>query len=58
MVVRFLNISMWNDIERKGLEPTSQYLDIIDVTTPTITRVTYRVTELFNFKLMNYAVKN
>ena len=34
--------------ERKGLTPSSQYLDIIDVTAPTITRVTHRVTELFS----------
>ena len=31
----------------KGLTPKSQNPDIIDVTAPTITRVTHRVAELF-----------
>ena len=37
------------EASRKGLESSPQYLDIIDITAPTITRVTYRVTELFCF---------
>jgi hypothetical protein len=44
--------------ERKGLEPYSQYLDIINITTPTITRVTHRVTELFYFDSNELCIAN
>jgi len=47
-----------NYTERKGLTSSSKYLNIIGITVPTITRVTYSLTELFSIDFDELCIAN